>query len=103
MGNDSSERPARGTAARDGADAEGAALRRLLDMMRQLRAREHRYLAGLLHDGPVQELAAAVLQLGLARRATGTSQHDELGVVTQQVDAAIRSMRNLQDELWPFP
>jgi hypothetical protein len=103
MGNDSSERPARGTAVRDGADAEGAAPRRLLDIMRQLRARERRYLAGLLHDGPVQELAAAVLELGLARRATGTSQHDELGVIIQQVDAAGRSLRNLQDELWPFP
>ena len=103
MGNDSSEHPARGTAVRGGADAEGAAPRRLLDSMRQLRARERRYLAGLLHDGPVQELAAAVLELGLARRATGTSQHDELGVITQQVDAAGRSLRSLQDELWPFP
>src|ERR1035441_165988 len=75
----------------------------LLDMVRRLRARERGYLAGLLHDGPVQELAAVPLELAEARRATGTAQRDELGVVAQQVDAASRSLRGLQDEFWPFP
>jgi hypothetical protein len=105
MGNDSSggTAPTPGTVARDDADAEGAGPRRLLAIVRQLRARERRYLAGLLHDGPVQELAAAALELGLARDATGTSRHDELGVIAQQVDAAGRSLRSLQDDLWPFP
>jgi hypothetical protein len=72
-------------------------------MVRRLRARERGYLAGLLHDGPIQELAAAPLELAEARRATGTAQRDELGVVAQQVDAASRSLRGMQDELWPFP
>jgi hypothetical protein len=71
--------------------------------VRQLRARERRYLAGLLHDGPVQELAAVALELGLARRATRISQSDELGVIARQVDVAGRLLRSLQDELWPFP
>ena len=75
----------------------------LLDVMRRLRARERGYLAGWLHDGPMQELAAAPLLLAEARRATGASQSDELGLVAQQVDAAGRSLRCLQDELWPFP
>src|ERR1039458_7810920 len=69
----------------------------------RLLARERGYLAGLLHDGPVQELAAVPLELAEARRATGTAQRDELGVVAQQVDAASRSLRGLQDEFWPFP
>jgi hypothetical protein len=43
------------------------------------------------------------LELDEARRALGTSPGDELGVVAQQVDAAGRSLRGLQEELWPFP
>ncbi len=91
----------------DGADggADGGAASRhlLLGMVRRLRARERGYLAGLLHDGPIQELAAAPLELAEALRATGTAQRDELGVIAQQVDAASRSLRGVQDELWPFP
>jgi hypothetical protein len=43
------------------------------------------------------------LELDEARRAMGTSPGDELEVVAQQVDAAGRSLRSLQEELWPFP
>jgi len=89
--------------AESGADAGTAAPRLLLDIVRRLRARERGYLAGSLHDGPIQELAAAALELGQARRAMGTSQRDELGVIAQQVDVAGRLLRCLQDELWPFP
>ena len=95
--------PAPGAVAEDGADAGIPAPHLLLDVMRRLRARERGYVAGLLHDGPMQELAAAPLMLAEARRATGASQSDELGLVAQQVDAAGRSLRCLQDELWPFP
>jgi hypothetical protein len=84
--------------------AEGATSPHLLlGMVRRLRARERGYLAGLLHDGPIQELAAAPLELAEALRATGTAQRDELDVIAQQVDAASRSLRGMQDELWPFP
>jgi hypothetical protein len=96
-------RPAPGGVAEDGADAGTPAPHLLLDMVRRLRARERGYLADVVHDGPMQELAAASLELAEARRAVGTSQSDELGVVAQQVDAAGRSLRRLQDELCPFP
>jgi hypothetical protein len=96
-------RPAPGGVAEDGADAGTPAPHLLLDMVRRLRARERGYLADVVHDGPMQELAAASLELAEARRAAGTSQSDELGVVAQQVDAAGRSLRCLQDELCPFP
>ena len=75
----------------------------LFDIVRRLRARERGYLAGLLHDGPIQELAVASLELAQARRAMGASPGEEVGVAAQQVDAAGRSLRSLQDELWPFP
>jgi hypothetical protein len=102
--------PAPGAVAQDDADV-GPAGPNLLDIVRRLRARERRYLVGLLHDGPIQELAAAPLELAEARRALGASQFDALGravtdeldLVAQQVDSAGQSLRGLQDELWPFP
>ncbi len=101
MSEDSARCPAPGALAEDG-DAGSAAPRLLLDSVRRLRARERGYLAGFLHDGPIQELAAATLELGETRRAMRTQQSDELGVVAQQVGAAGRSLRYLQDELWSF-
>ena len=103
MTDDLTRFPAPRAAAQDGADAETPASHLLLDIVRRLRARERGYLADLLHDGPIQELAAVPLELDEARRAMGTSPGDELGVVAQQVDAAGRSLRGLQEELWPFP
>jgi hypothetical protein len=67
----------------------------LLDAVRELRARERDYLAAVLHDGPIQELAAATLELSLAG--------DDLGVPQRQVEAAGRSLRRLIDELAPLP
>jgi len=75
----------------------------LLDMVRRLRARERGYLASLLHDGPIQELAAATLELDEVRRATGAQPSDEPNAAAQQVHAAGRELRRIQDELWPFP
>jgi hypothetical protein len=103
MTDDLTRFPAPRATAQGGADAETPASHLLLDIVRRLRARERGYLADLLHDGPIQELAAVPLELDEARRAMGTSPGDELGVVAQQVDAAGRSLRGLQEELWPFP
>ena len=103
MTDDLTRFPAPRAAAQDGADTETPASHLLLDIVRRLRARERGYLADLLHDGPIQELAAVPLELDEARRAMGTSPGDELGVVAQQVDAAGRSLRGLHEELWPFP
>jgi len=103
MNDDPTRFPAPRGAAEDGADTGTPASQLLLDIVRRLRARERGYLADLLHDGPIQELAAVPLELGEARRAMGVSPDDGLGVVAQQVDAAGRSLRGLQEELWPFP
>jgi hypothetical protein len=103
MTDDPTRFPAPRAAAEDGADTGTPTPHLLLDIVRRLRARERGYLADLLHDGPIQNLAAVPLELAEARRAMGTSPGDELGVVAQQVDAAGRSLRGLQEELWPFP
>ena len=103
MTDDHTRLPAPRAPAEDGADPGIPASHLLLDIVRRLRAREHGYLADLLHDGPIQELAAVPLELAEARRAKGTWPGDELGVVAQQVDAAGRSLRSLQEEIWPFP
>jgi signal transduction histidine kinase len=66
--------PASRAAAEDSADTGTPALHLLLDLMRRLRARERGYLADLLHDGPIQELAVVTLQLSELRRDRGTGQ-----------------------------
>lgn len=87
---DSDARP--GTAASVGPDT----LHTVLDVIRQLRARERGYLADLLHDGPMQDLAALALELGMAR---GDGSEGMIG----HVDGVGRDLRRIQDELWPFP
>jgi len=103
MTEDPTRFPAPRAVAEDGADPGTPALHLLFDMVRRLRARERGYLADLLHDGPIQQLAAVPLELAEARRAMGASPGDELGMVAQQVDTVGRSLRDLQEELWPFP
>jgi hypothetical protein len=103
MSDDSTRWPAPGAAAEASSGAGTSAPHLLLDVVRRLRARERGYLADSLHDGPIQNLAAASLELAEARRVMGITPCDELGVAAQQVDAAGRSLRDLQDELWPFP
>jgi hypothetical protein len=103
MTDDPNRFPAPRTAAEEGADTGTPVSYLLLDIVRRLRARERGYLADLLHDGPIQDLAAVPLELAEARRVLGGSPGDELGQVAQQVDAAGRSLRGLQEELWPFP
>ena len=98
MTDDPTRFPAPRAAAEDGADTGTPTPHLLLDIVRRLRARERGYLADLLHDGPIQELAAVPLELAEAQRVMGTSPGDELGVVAQQVDAAGRSLRGLQEE-----
>ncbi len=80
---------------------------RLLDIARRVRARERRELTDFLHDGPIQELTAAALELQMLRRSTppnptppGSAQH--LDAVQQLVEAAAGSLRWLVDGPWPF-
>jgi signal transduction histidine kinase/ActR/RegA family two-component response regulator len=83
--------------------AGNAAPQALLDMVRRLRARERGHLASLLHDGPIQELAAAALELGEVGRAMEESPSDEPDGLARQVHVAGRMLCRIQDELWPFP
>jgi hypothetical protein len=115
MSDEDARRPTHGALAVDTGDGGGgagnAAPQALLDMVRRLRARERGYLASLLHDGPIQGLAAAALELDEVRRATeaqkneqqNEQQNDEPNGAAQQVHAAGRELRRIQDELWPFP
>ena len=67
MTDDPTRFPAPRAAAEDGTDTGTPAPHLLLDIVRRLRARERGYLADLLHDGPIQELAAVPLELAEAR------------------------------------
>jgi hypothetical protein len=90
----------------DAADADGAGSAvplALLDMTRRVRARERGYLAGLLHDGPVQALAVLALELGELFRTTGVPPDDGPDGLARQVHAIGRTLCGLQEELWPFP
>jgi len=84
MGDDVAPRSATAALA---AEAGTAAPHALLDMVRQFRARERGHLASLLHDGPIQELAATALELGEVR-ALGVLQSDGPDGIARHVDAA---------------
>ena len=69
----------------------------LLGLIRRLRAAERASVAGLLHDGPVQELTAAMLSLeGLAGRAPADLA-PRFGEIRQQLGSASRPVRELID------
>jgi DNA-binding response OmpR family regulator len=74
---------------------------RLLDLTRRLRAHEHAQLTDFLHDGPVQELTAAVIELQLMRRSAAPGHATALEAVTHRLDAATRSLRWLMDDEGP--
>jgi CheY-like chemotaxis protein len=72
----------------------------LLRLIRLLRVQERRELADYLHDGPIQDLTAASLELQLMRRsASGSS---ALRAVQAQVDAGSAALRWLVDGPWPL-
>lgn len=74
----------------------------LLGIVRRLRARERRGLIDFLHDGPIQELTAASLELQTMQRSVPPSPASSIDSLSRQVHAASRSLRWLLDELWPF-
>jgi hypothetical protein len=88
------------------ADADGAGSavpQALLDIVRRVRARERGYLAGLLHDGPIQALAVVALELGELLQATEAAPDDAPNGLARRVHEVGRTLGGLQDELWPFP
>jgi hypothetical protein len=74
----------------------------VLDIARRLRAADRMYLAGQLHDRPIQDLAAAALELSVARRTAGTPAGDEFDVVERLVEEAGRELRSMMDEIGSF-
>lgn len=99
--------PPRSRAGTAGATAAGSPASRqsawwLLGLARQLRAEEQAILADSMHDGPVQELTAAMLGLEtLARRAPGdlAPRFEQL---QHQLSLAARATRRLVDEGMPL-
>lgn len=76
----------------------------LLGMSDLLRARERTAIVDALHDGPVQNLAAAILGLHLIRELLPTAQTELLDSVARQVSEAVTSLRGLMSwypPRWP--
>jgi PAS domain S-box-containing protein len=86
---------------RQPAAAEPAAWH-LLRLIRRLRARERRELVDFLHDGPIQELTAASLELQAMARSAGPGLAPRLAATLRQLDTAASSLRWLVDGHWPF-
>jgi CheY-like chemotaxis protein len=82
--------------------AAGPQVRLLLGIIRRLRGRERRGFIDFLHDGPIQELTAASLELQMMQRPAPSSSAPHVDSLLRQVDAASGSLRWLVDELWPF-
>jgi CheY-like chemotaxis protein len=75
---------------------------RLLGMIRELRSSERATVADFVHDGPIQELAAAALAIHLGGREEHAGVARLHGELQQGIDAAGRSLRYLTDGDWPF-
>ncbi len=73
----------------------------LLGLTRRLRARERGELAGFLHDGPIQDLAAASLELQLLRRSVVPALAAPLDAVVKRLDAVARPLRAVVNEAGP--
>jgi CheY-like chemotaxis protein len=76
---------------------------RLLAITRGLRLRERSELGGFLHDGPVQELSAAVLGLQLLRRSLPPEAARGAGEILQRLAAAGHMLRSAVSGDLPLP
>jgi DNA-binding response OmpR family regulator len=76
--------------------------RLLLDITRRIRSRERRELTDFLHDGPIQELTAASLELQMLRRSASAGPEPRRDAAQQLVEDAAGSLRWLVDGPWPF-
>jgi CheY-like chemotaxis protein len=65
----------------------------LLELTRRLRDRERGEQADFLHDGPLQELTVATLQLHLMRRSAPAALAQPIDGVLRRLDIAARSLR----------
>jgi CheY-like chemotaxis protein len=75
---------------------------RLLGIIRGLRSSERATVADFVHDGPIQELAAASLAVQMSGRDGSAGLAGLLGELQGEIDAAGRSLRYITDGDWPF-
>lgn len=66
---------------------------KLLELSRRLRDRERDEQADFLHDGPLQELTAATLDLHMMRRSAPAATAQSIDTVLRRLDIAGRSLR----------
>jgi CheY-like chemotaxis protein len=93
--------PAAAPCAPCAARSAGPVAWQLLGLTRRLRARERGELAGFLHDGPIQDLAAASLELQLLLRSVVRAQAPPLDAVVKRLDAVARPLRAVVNEAGP--
>jgi CheY-like chemotaxis protein len=79
---------------------EATSVWQLLAVARRRRAREGGALADFVHDGPIQQLAAATLALHMLRGRAPPSLAVGLDEVLDQLNTAARSLRWLIDKQW---
>lgn len=78
-----------------------ACLRRLAMETTLIAERERRSLAGELHDGPMQKLALAQMQLGAALRRRDDEGEERLRVGQELLQESLAELRSLQFALSP--
>ncbi len=74
----------------------------LLGATRRLRAYERRQLIDFLHDGPIQEIAAATLELHMMSRLAPAGPEPRFEMTMKRLDAAAASLRWLIEGQSPF-
>ncbi len=74
----------------------------ILAAVRRLRAQERSQLVDILHDGPIQDLAAVTLALHLLRGPALADAAVPLAGLRERLDSASHALRSLIDGQWPF-
>jgi two-component system response regulator MprA len=74
---------------------------RLLETIRLLRTCEREELAEYLHQGPIQDIAAATLALHRLEAGARPELAGQVSQTRQLLDEAARSLRRLMDGQWP--
>ncbi len=74
----------------------------LLAVFRRRRVHDWRELGNFVHDGPIQELTAAILDLHLMRECEPTGPDPQVAAIRERIAAAASSLRWLVDGPWPW-
>jgi CheY-like chemotaxis protein len=82
----------------EGVPASPPAVWQLLGMIQRLRAGERAAIADFVHDGPIQDLTAALLGVQALTRLPPGDLAPHVAELGHQLDAAARSVRQLVDD-----